>query len=38
MSYSTAHDESGGEIVQNKTDGETYRKFYGISSELAMEK
>ena len=33
-----AHDESGGEIVHNKTDGKTYRKFYGMSSELAMKK
>ena len=34
----TAHDESGGEIVHNKTDGETYRTFGGMSSEVAMEK
>ena len=24
--------------MRNKTDGETYRKFYGMSSEVAMEK
>ena len=33
-----AHDESGGEIVHNKADGETYRTFDGMSSEVAMEK
>ena len=32
------HDESGGEIVHNKTDDETYRTFDGMSSEVAMEK
>jgi GMP reductase len=31
-----AHDESGGEIVEQ--NGKTYRKFYGMSSEVAMEK
>ncbi|TAG00476.1 MAG: GMP reductase [Betaproteobacteria bacterium] len=31
-----AHDESGGEIVQK--EGKTYRKFYGMSSDVAMEK
>jgi GMP reductase len=31
-----AHDESGGEIVHK--DGKTYRKFYGMSSDIAMEK
>ena len=33
-----AHDESGGEIVHNKANGETYRTFDGMSSEVAMEK
>jgi GMP reductase len=31
-----AHDESGGEVVHEH--GKTYRKFYGMSSEVAMEK
>lgn len=31
-----AHDESGGEVVQK--DGKTYRRFYGMSSDVAMEK
>ncbi len=31
-----AHDEAGGEVVQR--DGKTYRKFYGMSSDVAMEK
>ena len=31
-----AHDESGGEIVQK--DGKTFRRFYGMSSDVAMEK
>ena len=30
------HDESGGEII--KKNGESYRKFYGMSSSMAMEK
>ena len=30
-----AHDESGGEVVHEH--GKTYRKFYGMSSDLAME-
>tara|TARA_R110002050_G_scaffold24083_3_gene64297 strand:- start:64572 stop:65612 length:1041 start_codon:yes stop_codon:yes gene_type:complete len=30
------HDESGGEIVER--NGESYRKFYGMSSSTAMEK
>ena len=32
------HDESGGEIVHNKTDGKTYSTFDGTSREVAMEK
>ena len=31
-----AHDESGGEVVER--DGRTYRRFYGMSSDVAMEK
>lgn len=31
-----AHDESGGEVVQK--DGKTFRRFYGMSSDVAMEK
>ena len=30
------HDESGGKII--KKNGESYRKFYGMSSSMAMEK
>ncbi len=30
------HDESGGELIQR--DGQTYMKFYGMSSESAMQK
>ena len=31
-----AHDESGGEIVHQH--GKTYRRFHGMSSDVAMEK
>jgi GMP reductase len=31
-----AHNESGGEVVER--DGKTYRRFYGMSSDVAMEK
>lgn len=32
------HDESGGENVQNEETGKWYKKFYGMSSEAAMDK
>lgn len=32
------HDESGGEMVEDERTGKKYRKFYGMSSDTAMEK
>lgn len=32
------HDESGGEMVEDEKTGKKFRKFYGMSSDTAMEK
>lgn len=32
------HDESGGDLVVDKDTGKKYRRFYGMSSDTAMEK
>ena len=32
------HDENPGEVIEDNTDGEKYKLFYGMSSERAMQK
>eukprot|EP01083_Nonionella_stella_P107565 311694_1 len=34
----SGYDESGGELIRNKKTGKKYKQFYGMSSEMAMQK